>query len=112
MAVIIWDIDVPDRCEHCEFCRWSNLYQTGWCERLDATVPEYKTERDKNCPMQPYVPPNKQEFKTGHWIFETQRYDAWSHTCSECGKRMTTAVGTYGNYCWNCGTKMIGGEME
>ena len=41
MAVIIKDIDMPDKCEHCEFCRWSNLYQTGWCVRSDQTVPDY-----------------------------------------------------------------------
>lgn len=52
MAVIIKDIDMPDKCEHCEFCRWSNLYQTGWCERLDATVPDYRNTVDANCPMQ------------------------------------------------------------
>ena len=46
--------------------------------------------------------------KTGHWIFESAYCEAWSHTCSECGKRMTTAYNTYANYCWNCGTKMEG----
>lgn len=46
------------------------------------------------------------ESKTGHWIFESAYCDAWSHACSECGKRMTTAYNTYANYCWNCGTKM------
>ena len=46
--------------------------------------------------------------KTGHWIFESQYREAWSHTCSKCGKRMTTAYNTYANYCWNCGAKMEG----
>ena len=46
--------------------------------------------------------------KTGHWIFESAYCEAWSHTCSECGKRMTTAYNTYANYCWNCGAKMEG----
>lgn len=44
--------------------------------------------------------------KTGHWIFESAYCEAWSHTCSECGKRMTTAYNTYANYCSNCGAKM------
>lgn len=45
--------------------------------------------------------------KTGHWIFNGGKaYEAWSHNCSECGQRMTTAVGTYANYCSNCGSKM------
>jgi len=48
------------------------------------------------------------EPKTGHWIFEDAYYEAWSHTCSECGKRMSTAYNTYANYCWNCGAKMEG----
>ena len=53
----------------------------------------------------------EQEPKIGHWIFESQYCEAWSHTCSECGKRMTTAVNTFANWCWNCGAKMTtGGE--
>ena len=48
------------------------------------------------------------EPKTGHWIFESAYCEAWSHTCSECGKRMSTAYNTYANYCWNCGAKMEG----
>lgn len=54
MAVIIKNMDMPDKCEHCEFCRWSNLYQTGWCVRIDQTVPDYRNSVDKNCPMKPY----------------------------------------------------------
>ncbi len=50
----------------------------------------------------------EQEPKTGHWIFESQYCEAWSHKCSECGKRMTTAVNTFANWCWNCGAKMKG----
>ena len=46
--------------------------------------------------------------KTGHWIFESAYCEAWSHTCSECGKRMTTAINMYANWCWNCGAKMEG----
>ncbi len=50
----------------------------------------------------------EQETKTGHWVFESAYCEAWSHTCSECGKRMTTAYNIYANYCWNCGAKMEG----
>lgn len=55
MSVVIKYMDMPDRCEHCEFCSWSNLYQTGHCSRLDATVPDYKTSVDSNCPMSAVV---------------------------------------------------------
>lgn len=48
----------------------------------------------------------EQETKTGHWIFKKQCYDAWTHTCSECGMRITTAANTFANWCWNCGAKM------
>ena len=48
----------------------------------------------------------EQKPKTGHWIFESQYCEAWSHTCSECGKRITTAANTFANWCWNCGAKM------
>ena len=54
----------------------------------------------------------EQEPKTGHWIFESRYCEAWSHTCSECGKRMTTAVGMYASFCWNCGAKMTGGDLS
>jgi len=53
-----------------------------------------------------------QEPKIGHWIFESRYCEAWSHTCSECGKRMTTAVGMYASFCWNCGAKMTGGDSS
>ena len=46
--------------------------------------------------------------KMGHWIFDSTDYEAWTHTCSECEKRMTTAFGMYANFCWNCGAKMDG----
>lgn len=49
-----------------------------------------------------------QEQKTGHWIYEDRCYGSWTHKCSECGKRMTTAVNTYADFCWNCGAKMTG----
>ena len=48
------------------------------------------------------------EQKTGHWIYEDRCYGSWTHKCSECGKRMTTAVNTYAGFCWNCGAKMTG----
>lgn len=54
----------------------------------------------------------EQEPKTGHWIFDSTDYEAWTHTCSECEKRMTTAFGLYANFCWNCGAKMDGQEVR
>ena len=49
----------------------------------------------------------EQQPKKGHWIFNGDRaYEAWGHDCSECGKHFTTAIGTYGKYCWNCGAEM------
>ena len=57
-----------------------------------------------NCAKDVLALLKEQEVKTGHWIFESAYCEVWSHTCSECGKRMTTAYNTYANYCWNCGT--------
>lgn len=54
----------------------------------------------------------EQEPKTGHWIFESRYYDAWSNICSECGRLLTSAVGTYANFCSNCGAKMTGGDLS
>ena len=48
----------------------------------------------------------EREPKTGHWIFESQYCEMVSHTCSECGRRLTTRYDEFGNYCWYCGTKM------
>lgn len=54
MAVIIEDMEMPNKCENCEFYRWSDLCQTGWCNRIDQAVPNYKEMVDSSCPMKPY----------------------------------------------------------
>lgn len=66
---------------------------------ITVTIPRLTAERAVSMLKE-------QEAKTGHWIFESQYCEAWSHKCSECGKRMTTAVNTFANWCWNCGAKM------
>ena len=50
--------------------------------------------------------------KKGHWIYYDEYAEAVTHTCSECGKRMTTAIGVKASYCWNCGADMTGGKEE
>lgn len=54
---------------------------------------------------------NLPERKTGHWLFLDEYDEAVTHTCSECGKRMTTAIGVKASFCWNCGADMRG-EQE
>ena len=80
----------------CRDCPWEE------CERFDCK----KANVPVNLLLDVLNLLKEQEPKTGHWIFESQYCEAWSHTCSECGKRTTTAVNTFANWCWNCGAKM------
>ncbi len=77
---------------------------------LDADIYEnWLSEKDRQNVCDAISMLKEQEavkLKTGHWIFESAYCEAWSHTCSECGKRMSTGYNTYANYCWNCGAKM------
>lgn len=57
------------------------------------------------------VPSAQPERKTGHWIYYDEFDGAVTHTCSECGKRMTTAIGVKASFCWNCGS-YNGGEQD
>ena len=86
------EIGSGDRCYETE-CPY---YDQGCTESLKNNILELLKEQEATKP------------KTGHWIFESSYYEAWSHTCSECGKRMTTAINMYANWCWNCGAKMEG----
>ena len=54
------------------------------------------------------LPSVEPERKTGHWIYYDEYAEAVTHTCSECGKRMTTAIGVKASFCWNCGADMRG----
>ena len=52
------------------------------------------------------------ERKKGHWVYYDEYAEAVTHTCSECGKRMTTAIGVKASFCWNCGADMRGEQNE
>lgn len=99
---VIEGLEKCKRCE-CDDCTEKGASHAPWdCPAYDNFVENAITllkEQETNKP------------KIGHWIFESQYYEAWSHTCSECGKRTTTKVNEFANWCWNCGAKM-GGEME
>ena len=91
-----------------------------WAKDFKSYVNELQMPRDDHKGIMEYIDDTLAllkeqeavEHKTGHWIFESQYCEAWSHTCSECGKRMTTAVNTFANWCWNCGAKMEGQRQE
>lgn len=56
MSVLIKGAEMPESCDRCEFCKWSNLHQTGRC--LKAHKPcfedfsiEYRSKRAEFCPL-------------------------------------------------------------
>ena len=58
------------------------------------------------------LPSAEPERKKGHWIYYDEFDGAVTHTCSKCGKRMTTAIGVKASFCWNCGRDMREGDAE
>jgi len=63
-------------------------------------------------PVDQLTPYTESERKKGHWIYCDEYDGAVTHICSECGKRMTTAIGVKASFCWNCGADMREGEEE
>lgn len=96
---VIKDLTRCQRCE-CDNCTLEDKSGYPWDCTARENLIDYAIAKLKE--LEATKP------KTGHWIFESSYYEAWSHTCSECGKRMTTAINMYANWCWNCGAKMEG----
>lgn len=57
MSVLIKGMKMPTTCEKCDFCHWSNLHQTGICDRCgdEPVCPDYGTDykrtRARFCPL-------------------------------------------------------------
>lgn len=57
MSILIKDMKMPTTCEKCDFCHWSNLHQTGICDRCgdEPVCPDYGTDykrtRARFCPL-------------------------------------------------------------
>lgn len=57
MSVLIKGMKMPKNCEECDFCHWSNLHQTGRCDRCDDESvcadfgTDYKRTRARFCPL-------------------------------------------------------------
>lgn len=57
MSVLIKGMKMPKTCEECDFCHWSNLHQTGRCDRCDDEPvcadfgTDYKRARARFCPL-------------------------------------------------------------
>lgn len=57
MSVIVRDMKMPKNCNECDFCHWSNLHQTGICDRCgdEPVCPDYGTDyrktRARFCPL-------------------------------------------------------------
>lgn len=122
-------IDVIVKCTNCntpkdlreyvaEHSLWS-LWSGGVLEALEAveglpsaplyTEDEIQTMQDLEwSQMEKMYELGKEERKKGHWIYYDEFDGAVTHTCSECGKRMTTAIGVKASFCWNCGADMRG----
>lgn len=56
-SVLIKGMEMPKNCEECDFCHWSNLHQTGRCDRCDDEPvcadfgTDYKRTRARFCPL-------------------------------------------------------------
>ena len=57
MSVLVKGMKMPKNCEECDFCHWSNLHQTGRCDRCDDEPvcadfgTDYKRTRARFCPL-------------------------------------------------------------
>lgn len=57
MSILIRGMKMPTTCEECDFCHWSNLHQTGICDRCgdEPVCPDYGTNykrtRARFCPL-------------------------------------------------------------
>ena len=51
MAVIVSDMNMPDKCISCEFHSWSFKRQGIYCRRTGNTLPDYMNNKDKDCPL-------------------------------------------------------------
>ena len=57
MSILIKGMKMPTTCEECDFCHWSNLHQTGICDRCgdEPVCPDYGTDykrtRARFCPL-------------------------------------------------------------
>ena len=76
MSILIKGMKMPETCEKCDFCIWSNYRQTGWCVReqrqcFDDYSVEYREKRAKFCPMSE-LPPHGRLIDA--WEFEVVSY--------------------------------------
>ena len=57
MSVLIKGMKMPTICDECDFCHWSNIHQTGICDRCgdEPVCPDYSTDykrtRARFCPL-------------------------------------------------------------
>lgn len=57
MSVLIKGMKMPKTCNECDFCHWSNIHQTGICDRCDDEPvcadygTDYKKTRARFCPL-------------------------------------------------------------
>lgn len=75
MSVLIKGMKMPKTCVECDFCHWSNLHQTGMCDRCnDEPVcadfgTDYKKTRARFCPLVEIPTPH------GRMIEEPKQFD-------------------------------------
>ena len=57
MGIYIKNVEMPECCEKCDFCRWSNLHQTAACfmHNYNACFEDYSEDyckkRSEFCPL-------------------------------------------------------------
>ena len=63
-SILIKGMEMPKTCEVCDFCHWSNLHQTGICDRCDDEPvcvdygTDYKRGRASFCPLVEVLEPH------------------------------------------------------
>lgn len=56
-SILIKGMEMPKTCEACDFCHWSNIHQTGICDRCDDEPvcidygTDYRRGRASFCPL-------------------------------------------------------------
>ena len=94
MAVIIENMEMPNRCDECPISSLSNE-----CPFLHIDCDEEIGGRDENCPLK--------EVPTGEWIDNTHTSGCGitflDYECDYCHEHTDTPY----DYCPNCGAKMI-----
>lgn len=90
MSVLIKGMEMPESCEECDFCHWSNLHQTGRCDRCDDEPvcadfgTDYKRTRARFCPLVEVPTPHGMYKEGGCYLCKYDDKQEWEMPCASC----------------------------